>query len=106
MEKEENFFEKFGLEVASGDVEVGSTYPIYGMITKFLNENPGEIVVELNFSITAHMTIPSEEKVELLKERAFEPGIFISTVTDKNADAGITVDCQTVVFGRKQQYSA
>jgi hypothetical protein len=105
-EKEPNFFEKFGLEVATGEVEVGSTYPIYGMITKFLNEIPGEVVVELNFSITAHMTIPSEDKVELLKERAFEPGIFISTVTDKDTSEGITVDCQTVVFGRKQQFAA
>ena len=106
MEKEPNFFEKFGLAVASGEVEIGNTYPIYGMITKFLNENPGEIIVELNFSITAHMTIPDSDKVELLKERAFEPGIFISTVTEKDTDSGITVDCQTVVFGRKQKFQA
>lgn len=105
-ENGENFFDKFGLEVASGEVEVGNTYPIYGMITKFINEVPGEVIVELNFSITAHMTIPSEDKIEVLKQRAFEPGIFISTVTEKADGEGITVDCQTVVFGKKQKYSA
>ena len=26
--KEQNFFEKFGLEVATGEVEIGGTYPI------------------------------------------------------------------------------
>ena len=35
-QKEQNFFDKFGLEVTSGDVEIGQTYPIYGMITKVL----------------------------------------------------------------------
>jgi hypothetical protein len=104
--KEPNFFEKFGLEVETGEVEVGNTYPIYGMITKFINEAPGSVIVEINFSITAHMSIPDQDKVDLLKERSFEPGIFISTVKDKNSDKGITVDCQTVVFGRKQQFNA
>ncbi len=103
--KENNFFEKFGLEVTSGEVEIGQTYPIYGMITKILNESPGSVLVELNFSIKASMTIPDGTKVELLKERAFEPGIFVSTVTSKD-DAGIVVDCSTVVFGKKHEYSA
>ncbi|MCI5066284.1 hypothetical protein MRY87_11220 [bacterium] len=102
--KEPNFFEKFGLEVANGEVEVGQTYPIYGMITKLLSDEPGAVVVQINFSITAHMTIPDEKKVNLLKERAFEPGIFVSTV--KSKDDGLEVDCSTVVFGRKQDYHA
>ena len=102
--KDQNFFEKFGLEVACGEVEVGQTYPIYGMITKILDDRPGSVVVELNFSIKAQMTIPTQDKVDLLKERAFEPGIFISTVKAKAEQ--IEVDCQTVVFGRKQQFQA
>lgn len=101
---ESNFFEKFGLEVASGEVEIGQTYPIYGMITKILDDIPGRVMVELNFSITASMAIPDADKVELLKERAFEPGIFVSTVTSK--ENGIKVDCSTVVFGRRQQFNA
>lgn len=95
-----NFFEKFGLEVTSGEVEIGQTYPIYGMITKVLDDTPGSVVVELNFSIKANMAIPDGDKIELLKERAFEPGIFVSTVLTK--EDSITVDCSTVVFGKRQ----
>ncbi len=103
-EKEQNFFEKFGLEVASGEVEVGQTYPIYGMITKVIDDSPGNVIVELNFSIRASMAIPDNDKIEILKQRAFEPGIFVSTVTSKTE--GIQVDCSTVVFGRRQQFNA
>lgn len=101
---EKNFFEKFGLEVTSGEVEVGQSYPIYGMITKLIDDTPGNVVVELNFSIRANMAIPDRDKIELLKQRAFEPGIFVSTVTRK--EDGIEVDCSTVVFGKKQNYNA
>ena len=103
-DKDLNFFDKFGLEVTSGEVEVGQTYPIYGMITKLIDETPGKVVVELNFSIRANMAIPDPDKIELLRQRAFEPGIFVSTVTSK--DDGITVDCGTVVFGRRQEMCA
>ena len=102
--EEQNFFEKFGLEVSTGDVEVGQTYPIYGMITKFLDDTPGHVVVELNFNIRANMAIPDSSKVNLLKERAFEPGIFVSTV--KKKEDGVEVECSTVVFGRRQNFSA
>jgi hypothetical protein len=101
---EQNFFEKFGLEVSNGEVEIGQTYPIYGMITKILNDTPGSVVVEINFSIKANMAIPDADKIEVLKQRAFEPGIFVSTVTHK--EGGVVVDCSTVVFGRKQQFNA
>jgi hypothetical protein len=100
----QNFLEKFGLEVGEGEVVVGQTYPIYGMITKFLDETPGQVVVELNYSIQAKMSIPTAEKVELLRERSFEPGIFISTV--KSKDGGVVVDCSTVVFGKRQNHDA
>lgn len=99
-DKELNFFDKLGCEVKAGEVEIGNTYPLYGMITKFLDDTPGHVVVQLNFSIIANMTIPDKEKIDLLKERAFEPGIFVSTVTSKNPD--IEVDCSTVVFGKRQ----
>lgn len=102
--KEHNFFEKFGLEVTTGEVEIGQTYPIYGMITKLLDDTPGSVMVEINFSIQALMAIPDEEKINLLKERAFEPGIFVSTVLSK--ENGIKVDCSTVVFGKRQQFNA
>ncbi len=102
--QEKDFFEKFGLEVATGEVEVGQTYPIYGMITKLISDVPGEVVCEINFSIIANMSIPDQEKVDTLKERAFEPGIFVSTVKSKSET--IEVDCSTVVFGKKQKFHA
>lgn len=102
--KEANFFEKFGLEVTTGEVEVGQIYPIYGMITDFISEVLGEVEVMINFSIRARMMISDQKGLNTLRERALEPGIFISTVTSK--DDGIRVDCQTVVFGRKQEYNA
>lgn len=105
MENEnKDFFEKFGLEVSQGEVEIGNTYPIYGMITKLIDDTPGNVIVEINFNIRAHMTIPDHDKVELLKQRAFEPGIFVSTIISK--DEGISVDCTTVVFGKRPSYSA
>ena len=102
--KDANFFEKFGLEVTSGEVEVGQTYPIYGMITRVIDDTPGSVLVEINFSIEATMAIPEGKKIELLKERAFEPGIFVSTVRSKTD--GVKVDCSTVVFGKRAPYSA
>lgn len=101
---EKDFFEKFGLEVTTGDVEIGKTYPIYGMITKIISDAPGSVIVEINFTIRANMSIPDSTKIELLKERAFEPGIFVSTI--KSKDCGIEVDCSTVVFGKRTNFSA
>jgi hypothetical protein len=103
-DKESNFFDKFGLEVATGVVELGKTYPIYGMITKFCCEEAGSVEVELNFNIIARMSIPDETKVETLKQRAFEPGIFVGTVIE-NHDR-LVVECSTVIFGRKQHFEA
>ena len=101
---ESDFFQELGLEVTHGDVEVGKTYPIFGMITKLIDDEPGHFVSQINYNIISTMNIPDREKVEVLKERAFEAGIFFSTVTSKAPQ--ISVDCQTVIFGRKQGYNA
>lgn len=98
--KEKDFFEEFGLSVTTGDVVVGQTYPVYGMITKILDDKPGDVKVELNFGITARMNVSDAEGIDTLKERLFESGIFVSTVLAKNPS--IEVACQTVIFGRRQ----
>lgn len=98
--KSSALFDKLGLEVTSTHVEKGKTYWIYGCITKFIDDSPDNVVVEINFSIRAHITLQSPEKVELLKERAFESGIFVCTIV--NSESGIDADCHTVVFGKKQ----
>ncbi len=101
---EKDFFEEYGLEVSTGEVEVGQTYPIFGMITRVVSDAPGDVVAEINFNITAKMNITDKMRIELLKERAFESGIFVSTVTSK--EPTVEVDCQTVIFGRKQAFHA
>ncbi|MGI6524438.1 MAG: hypothetical protein ACOX2O_03970 [Bdellovibrionota bacterium] len=98
--KSSELFDKLGLQVSSCNVEEGKTYWIYGCITKFIDDTPGNVIVELNFSIRTRLTIQTKEKVELLKERAFEAGIFVCTMLPKNDQ--LDADCQTVVFGRKQ----
>lgn len=100
MHKEETFFEKYGLEVGFGEVEVGNTYPIYGMITKFIDDSIDNIIVEVNENITVKMAIPSQEKIDILKKRAFQPGIFVSKVLEINENTGIVVECSTVIFGK------
>ncbi|MBP9838111.1 MAG: hypothetical protein KBC84_05300 [Proteobacteria bacterium] len=104
LNSESDLFEQLGLEIAQGEVEVGQTYPIFGMITRILNDKAGEVVVEINHSIIANMNVSEDTKVELLKERAFESGIFVSTVVAK--EPKVEVDCQVVIFGRKQGFNA
>ena len=92
--------EDYGMEIKEGNVELGGTYPIYGMITKILNESTGDFTVEINRHIEAHLHVTEPDKINLVKERAFEPGIFVSTVIQ--VEPKIVVDVGTVVFGRKQ----
>lgn len=104
FEPEQDLFEQLGLQITQGDVEVGKTYPIFGIITKFFDETPGNVIVEINHSIVAKMNITDDVRVQLLKERAFESGIFVSTVTAK--DPQVEVECQVVIFGRRQAFNA
>lgn len=102
--EEEDLFGKLGLHVAPGEVEIGKTYPIFGMITKLISDEPGNVICEINNSIRAKMNVNDVEKVNVLKERAFESGIFVSTVVSKSP--GVEVDCQVVIFGKKQSFNA
>ena len=94
------FFVKNGLSVEASEVEIGETYPIYGMITSILNETPGQVEVEINYKIKAYLSLSTEEKVEQIKQRAFDPGIFVSTVLEHGTEQ-TTIDCHTVVFGKE-----
>lgn len=102
-ESKNEVFENLGLKVSREEVEIGQTYPIFGMITKLLNDTPGEVVAEINYSIIAKMNIADTERLNVLKERAFESGIFISTITAKGPK--VEVDCKTVIFGKRQGYN-
>jgi hypothetical protein len=105
---EEDAFKKLGLEITTEPAEnlkVGQSYPIYGMVTKFLSEELGNVIVEVNYSILLTLFIDDIDKVNTIKERAFEPGIFMVTVKEiDTADPEYCIKgtCSTVVFGRKQ----
>ena len=84
------------------EVVEGETYPLYGMITKIIDETPKKVKVEINHSIHAVMHIPEPDKIRLLKERAFEPGIFVAKVITK--EPTIIVEVSTVVFGKRANH--
>ena len=95
-----NFFDELGLEVTHNSVEIGKTYPIFGAITSINSENGNNLEIEINRNITAHLSVSSPEKIETLKTKSFESGIFISKVI--RTEPSIVVECQTVIFGRSQ----
>ncbi len=102
--KESDFFEEFGLAIGQGQVLVGNTYPIFGMITKVSELGGCDVEVEINRNITAKMNINDPEKLDILKKKAFETGIFVAKVIQ--AEPRIEVECQAVIFGRDQAHQA
>lgn len=92
------------MEISQREVEVGATYPIFGMITAIEQHESGDIYAQINYNIRAKLNQLDHSKLEFLRERAFESGIFVSTVTAKGAK--IEVDCKTIIFGHKQAYNA
>ncbi|MCC6220140.1 MAG: hypothetical protein IT291_02755 [Deltaproteobacteria bacterium] len=102
--EEKGFFEQFGLELKCCEVEVGQTYPIFGMITKVFDDNHDDVSVEINHYIIAKIKLIDAEKLEILKQRAFETGIFVATVLAKEPQ--VQLECRTIIFGRPQAYNA
>ena len=88
------------------DLEIGKTYPIYGMITKIISDTVNNVVVEVNSSIKLTMVVKEEEKIKIIRDRSFEPGIFVTTVEKKSllveeSIYAIEGLCTTVIFGRR-----
>lgn len=92
------------MEIFQQEVEVGGTYPIFGMITEIEEHESGAIYAQINCNIRAKLKQIDESKLEFLRKRAFESGIFVSTVTAKGEK--IEVDCKTIIFGHRQAYNA
>ncbi len=99
-----NLFEELGLEVTRGEVEVGNTYPIFGMITEFKCDEPGDVVAKINHNITARMNVNDQARIDVLKGKAFETGIFISRVL--SLEPQVEVECHKVIFGKPQAFNA
>lgn len=98
LDEDKNLFEDLGLSIEFGDVEVGQVYPIYGTITEFISEEPGNLQVKINHNVTATMNVEDPEKIAILKNRTFDAGIFVCTIT--NTEGGIHAECSTVIFGK------
>lgn len=95
----ENLFENLGLSLKfEDDVRLGETYPIYGAITKILNDTPGNMVVLLNDNVEATLNIVDLDKINLIKNRAFDSGIFVCMITETTPR--IKAECSTIVFGK------
>ena len=103
-EKKENVFSQLGLTAETSAVEVGKTYPIFGVITELEQKECGRVVAVVNSGIVIKMNIPNEKTVRVLRERAYESGIFISKVT--SVGDKIEADCKTVIFGKSQAFNA
>lgn len=84
--------------------KIGNTYTIQGMITGVSYNELGAIEIEINKHILARLWDSSQNNVEYLKAKAFEPGVFLSTVTALNPR--IELDCQAVFFQDNKAYSA
>ena len=101
-----DLFSELGIAVAEGNVEVGKVYPIFGMITSIdeAGAESNKITVVINHNIQARMSLKSTDRLNLLKEKAFETGIFVAKVLE--IEPQIRVDCQAVIFGRSQAFNA
>lgn len=95
---------KYGLN-SDHEFEVGSTQTVHGMITKIITDNPGEILVEINFSIKAYLNLSTVEKIEMIKARAFDLGFFVTT-TLANDEDGVILDCHTIVYGKSRGFDS
>lgn len=101
---QDELFSELGLAISEGKVEIGKVYPIFGMITRICEGTGDTIQVEINHQIKANLKIKSSERLEVLKQKAFESGIFVSKIV--SLEPCVEVDCQAVIFGRSQAFNA
>ena len=88
------------LKVTTQEVQVGSVYPLYGMITAInVSQEIGKVFVELNKHIQIELSLQDEGKINLLKERILECAIFVAKVHSLEP---MHLECKTVIFGKKQ----
>lgn len=78
------------------EVEIGKTYPLYGYITKIIDDTFENFTVEINNGISLKCTFTAGDCRAQIKERAFEPGIFVARITGLNPVKG---ECGSMVFG-------
>lgn len=97
--KQADFLDMSNISVKYDTVEVGQTYPIYGMITSFIDDDPSAFKIIVNHNIEMTVVVSDPEKVSLLKSRSFDPGIFMCTISQ--VEPSVKGDCYTIVFGKQ-----
>jgi len=98
--EEKDFFKELGLQLSQGEVSKGGTYPIFGMITKIVDETPGNVAVEINNQMIIRFYLHDPSGIATIKSRLFETGVFVSKVTE--TEPVVIAQCETVIFGKKQ----
>lgn len=93
-----------GIKVVSAQVSVGGVYPIFGMITEMISDDPEHIIARINNNIKAHIITSERKNIDVLKQKAFETGVFVVKVT--SVEPEIEVECKAVIFGKSQAYNA
>jgi hypothetical protein len=86
------------------NLEEGKIYPFYGVITKILEEED-EIITkfQLNFESIVSVDLRGQKDYsDTIKQRIFEPGIFMSTF--HGVEGGVpNLSCSTIIFGKRQE---
>lgn len=95
---QDDLLQKYNLKLEPSQVEIGKTYPLYGMITNIINETFEDFTIEVNYQIILKCFVKDANSVNIIKERAFEPGIFVTEITSTEPVSG---NCGTIVFGKK-----
>lgn len=105
-------FADLGIEIALIPPKVGETVPLYGMITNILAETENTLVVEINYNIKLTINNTTKDHIKTIKERIFEPGIFVSTITNVFDDLGESkthhyeATSNLVIFGIRQELNS
>ena len=84
------------VEVADAEIQVGKSYPIYGSITKIFHVSREGVLVELNHRLHLQFNLADKESVERIKAHAFEPGIFVTTITEVGSQ--FKGECTQAIF--------
>lgn len=100
----EELVDNLGLVATMKEVEIGGVYPVYGVITRVIESLDGTVEVEINHDIKVEMSVQDSSKLDLIKSRAFEAGIFVSEVV--SVEPQLRIKCSAVIFGKSNSFQA
>jgi hypothetical protein len=110
---------ELNLEVATQAVEVGKEYPIFGMITSIAKDSLDNFVVIINYNIKVVILVNNQKNLDIIKDRIFESGIFLTQILAINDSLNDPEDliknpskieifpfegvCKTVIYGTREK---